>query len=256
MRILLAALLVLVGCGGSGSPMGTAAGMGGGDATSSASTGGTGGQGGAAQAPDVEVGDFDCSAFETSIGPLNGEAVDSNGVPIIEEGAIALLRVKPPVLPWAATAVRYGLAIGGVCALGDHEVIAFTGPADADPPAHPVDAKVTPVAASNLTVGPKGATVDTTIAPVVVGVGQDLWIGVRLHIVPMGGGKRECAYACDDGLDVNSWFSAVNADAMVDLCPEDVCSLKEMQHSPDDAKAHQYHNDARRWPFVVTGHAM
>ena len=256
--IAIVGLALLVGCGGA-SPQ-QATGTGGASSSVTVGVGGAGGTGGSGGAPVVyqDIGNGACDAFETPIGPLNGRLTDPNGQPIGQDGAIAMLRVVPPAYPWTAVSVTYGLASSGLCDITDHEVVTFVGPADGAPPLHPEGATVTPVSASDIVAQGGGATVATTFAaPVTVESGQALWVGVRMHVVPMGGGARTCVFACDDVAkpgDPASWFSDVNDGAMVDLCPEDQCTLNLLGESPSKVDGPKLGNDRRRWPYVVTGH--
>lgn len=245
---------LIVGCGGgavspgAGGSEGTSGG-GGAEAiaASQAASTGTGGS------TSTDIGDSACDGALHVIAPIFGETKDANGNDVHEDGAFAFLRVTPPVYPWTATGFTYGLAKVGPCVALDHEAIAFVGPKGGALPQHPTSVSVATISASSIDFA-NGGIVDATIGPeIVVGTGEDLWVGVQLRAPALG--TRTCVLACDGGgPDPASWYSSTNADGAVDACPSVACDTTPLSVSPDAMTAHNEGSDNRRWPFIVHGH--
>ena len=234
------------GVGGNG-------GQGGMDVTATSTGNGGSGTGGA-MANDITVGDFVCKGKTTPIAPIIGDTVDPNGQPIDENGAIALLRMTPPVYPFVATSWTYRLISVGICGVVDHVAVSFRGLTNNDaPPAMPVNAQVNLTLAGKIKFINGVATITAPILPpIVLTAGQVLWVGVRLTGTV---NNRGCVIACDGGgADPDSYYSTLNAQAKVDDCPGDVCNFSLLSVSPDAATAMQYGNDNRRFQYTMTGH--
>lgn len=221
-------------------------------ATATSSATGTGGDGGSGGSAATTIGTVDCAGPTTPIAPIVGDLDDANGNPIDENGAIALLEVDVPA-GFVASSWSYPLVKLGICGAVNTEAVAFVAPTSINgPPAQPANAQVVPVLGAGLKFISGLAIVTVDISPPLEPkAGEALWIGVKLHGVK---GSRACVRACDGGgPDPQSFFSALNANAMVDDCPANNCVFKPLAVSPDPVAAQQYGNDDRAWSYSVTG---
>ncbi len=257
-KLILCALCALLGCGsGSSSSTTSGSGEGGQPSTAASTTGATtassnsGGQGGSGTSQII--GNNICAGKEMTIAPILNEAVDKNGKPINENGAIPLWRITPPSYPFTFAAWSYVLVAGvGPCGKLAHSAVAFVGPAAA-PQLHPADARVAQIDPSTLDwKGTHAGVMVQFNPPVVLHQNEVLWAGPRLPASDTG---RACVLSCDGGgVDADSWYSATNADAMVDVCPDTSCSFQPLAVSPDPVTAATYGNNNRRWLYTATGH--